>query len=194
MSKRGLDGCTARHACNRQTNDTASATRQRHPTPTLQPIFAIMSFDNPLHATAQKMSGDAEWCSRCADRRRTTRPEVRRAERNGISNQTWNDRARLHLLRELSALEQQKRGHVRRIAGILPSYWLTTEASTSCTAAPSPSPGILRRCHVVLECIFKEFRVRLEVQRLHHPVLVKCHRAGLYVDNICHFFHRHPFR
>ena len=55
-------------------------------------------------------------------------------------------------------------------------------------------PKRLRRCHVALNCVFKEFRIRFDVQRLHHPVLVKCHRARLYVDNICDFFHRHPFR
>jgi hypothetical protein len=46
-----------------------------------------------------------------------------------------------------------------------------------------------RRRHVALDCIFKEFRVRLHVQCLHHPVLVKRHRPGLYVDDIRHFFH-----
>ena len=45
------------------------------------------------------------------------------------------------------------------------------------------------RCHVALDCIFKEFRVRLDVQCLHHPVLVKRHRSRLYVDDIRHFFH-----
>lgn len=54
--------------------------------------------------------------------------------------------------------------------------------------------GRLSRCHVALDRIFKEFRVRLDVQRLHHPILVKGDGAGLYVDYICHFFHRHPFR
>jgi hypothetical protein len=46
-----------------------------------------------------------------------------------------------------------------------------------------------RRCHVALDCIFKEFRVRLHVQCLHHPVLVKRHRSRLYINDIRHFFH-----
>ena len=52
----------------------------------------------------------------------------------------------------------------------------------------------LRGCHVALDCVFKQFRVCFDVQRLHHPVLVKCDCARFYVDNIRHFFHRHSFR
>jgi hypothetical protein len=36
---------------------------------------------------------------------------------------------------------------------------------------------------VALDCIFKELRVGVDVQCLHHPVLVKRHRSGLYVES-----------
>jgi hypothetical protein len=52
----------------------------------------------------------------------------------------------------------------------------------------------LRGCHVTLDCVFKQFRVRFDVQCLHHPVLMKGNRARFNVDNIGHFFHRHSFR
>jgi hypothetical protein len=51
---------------------------------------------------------------------------------------------------------------------------------------------LISRRHVALDRIFEEFRISFNVQCLHHLVFVKCHRAGLYVDGICHFFHRHP--
>jgi hypothetical protein len=54
-------------------------------------------------------------------------------------------------------------------------------------------PARLRRRHVALDCIFKELRVRLDVQRLHHAVLVKSDCPGLNVNDICHFLHRHSF-
>src|SRR5580704_596251 len=47
---------------------------------------------------------------------------------------------------------------------------------------------------MVLDCIFKKFRVCLNVQCLHHPVFVKCNSAGLYVDRVRHLFHRQALR
>jgi hypothetical protein len=81
----------------------------------------------------------------------------------------------------------------------------TTETGCTCAALTAPGrfkPGRseerrrvgLSGGHVPLDCVFQQLGVGLDVQSLHHPVLVKCHRPRLDVDHIGYFFHRQTFR